>query len=62
MKHFVKDMQLALIEANKSDLSLEMLSMVLANYQELEAEGLGELGTQALMKYYEIQEVPEEDE
>lgn len=56
MKHFIKDMKLALVEANISGLSLEMLSLVLANYEELEAEGLGDLGTQALMKYYEVQE------
>lgn len=53
MKHFIKDMRLALIEANMSDLSLEVLSLVLANYEELEAEGMGDLGTQALIKYYE---------
>ena len=53
LKHFVKDMKLALIEANRSGLSLDVLSQVLANYEELEAEGYGELGTQALMKYYE---------
>lgn len=53
MKHFIKDMRLALIEANRSDLSLEVLSQVLANYEELEAEGCGDLGTQALIKYYE---------
>ena len=56
MKHFIKDMKMALVEANISGLSLEMLSLVLANYEELEAEGLGDLGTQALMKYYEVQE------
>lgn len=53
LKHFVKDMKLALMEANRSDLSLEVLSQVLANYEELEAEGYGEFGTQALMKHYE---------
>lgn len=53
MKHFIKDMKLALMEANMSEVSLEMLSLVLANYEELEAEGFGDLGTQALMKYYE---------
>lgn len=53
LKHFIKDMKLALIEANRSGLSLDVLSQVLANYEELEAEGYGELGTQALMKYYE---------
>lgn len=53
MKHFIKDMKLALIEANMSELDLGMLSQVLANCEELEAEGYAELGTQALMKYYE---------
>lgn len=53
MKHFIKDMKLALIEANMSGLDLGVLSQVLANCEELEAEGMGELGTQALMKYYD---------
>lgn len=53
MKHFIKDMKLALIEANKSGLDLGVLSQVLANYEELEAEGHGELGTQALIKFYD---------
>lgn len=53
MKHFIKDMKLALIEANMSELDLGVLSQTLANYEELEAEGYGDLGTQALMKYYE---------
>ena len=53
MKHFIKDMKLALIEANRKGLSLDVLSMVLANYEELEQEGYGDLGTQALMKFYD---------
>ena len=53
MKHFIKDMKLALTEANMSGLCLEVLSQALANYEVLEAEGYGDLGTQALMKYYE---------
>lgn len=53
MKHFIKDMKLALIEANKSGLDLGVLSQVLANYEELEAEGYGELSTQALIKFYD---------
>lgn len=56
LKHFVKDMKLALIEANRSELDLEMLSLVLSNYQILEARGYGDLGTQALMKFYENDE------
>ena len=53
MKHFIKDMKLALIEANKSGIDLGVRSQVLANCEELEAEGCGELGTQALMKFYD---------
>ena len=53
MKHFIKDMKLALIEANKSGIDLGVLSQVLANCEELEAEGCDELGTQALMKFYD---------
>ena len=53
IKHFIKDMKLALIEANKSGLDLGVLSQVLANYEELEAEGGGDLGTQALIKFYD---------
>lgn len=60
MKHFIKDMKLALIESNMSGLDLGILSQALANCEELEAEGLGDLGTQALAKYYEITEVTEE--
>ncbi|MCL2864601.1 MAG: NAD(P)-dependent oxidoreductase [Lachnospiraceae bacterium] len=61
LRHFVKDMRLALIESNMSNLSLEMLSQVLAIGEELEMRGLGDKGTQALMKYYE-NEIIEEDE
>ena len=53
MKHFIKDMKLALTEANMSNINLDVLSQVLANYELLQAEGYGELGTQALVKYYE---------
>ena len=53
LQHIVKDLQLALIEANMSELNLEVLSQNLANFQELEQEGYGKSGTQALIKYYE---------
>ena len=65
MKHFIKDMRLALIEANMSGLSLDVLSTVLAGCEELEAEGMGDLGTQALIRYYdpiEMEDEPEESE
>ena len=53
LKHFVKDMKIALTEANMSNLNLDVLGQVLANYELLQAEGCGDLGTQALIKYYE---------
>ena len=39
MKHFIKDMKIALIEANQCELDLDVLSQTLANYEVLEAEG-----------------------
>lgn len=56
LKHFVKDMSLAAEEAEKSGLSLEVLNQALSNYRELEKEGCGELGTQALIKHYQKDE------
>ena len=53
MKHFIKDMSLADGEARDSGLQLEVLQAALKNYRELEAQGLGDLGTQALIKHYD---------
>ena len=39
IKHFIKDMDLALNESKKEGLNLEVLEMVLAHYQTLEANG-----------------------
>lgn len=52
IKHFIKDMKLAKDEALADGLELEILSKVLENYEGLEKEGLGDLGTQALIKHY----------
>lgn len=52
MKHFVKDMGLALEEAENSGLSLEVLSQVLSSCRSLEEQGFGNLGTQALIRHY----------
>ena len=52
-KHFIKDMRLALEEAKLSDIQLEVLSRVLASYEELDAAGYGDSGTQVLIKHYE---------
>lgn len=53
LKHFVKDMGLALEEARRSGITLDILAQVLENYKDLEGEGYGDLGTQALIKHYE---------
>ncbi|WP_221388231.1 NAD(P)-dependent oxidoreductase [Clostridium perfringens] len=52
IKHFIKDMKLAKEEALADNVNLDILSKVLENYEELEREGFGELGTQALIKHY----------
>lgn len=53
LKHFIKDMGLALSEAQAKGLSLEILEQALANYRQLEDQGFGDLGTQALIKHYQ---------
>lgn len=52
IKHFIKDMKLADEEAEAVNLKLGTLEHILNMYQELEAKGMGDLGTQALIKYY----------
>ncbi|MBQ7151709.1 MAG: NAD(P)-dependent oxidoreductase [Synergistaceae bacterium] len=52
IKHFLKDMVLALDEANKESLGLDVLLTVMSHYQKLESDGMSENGTQALFKYY----------
>lgn len=52
IKHFIKDMSLADEEARDANLKLGTLQYILSMYQELEAEGMGDLGTQSLVKYY----------
>ena len=50
---FIKDMKLADEEALAEHTKLGMLEYVLGMYEKLQEEGLGDLGTQALIKYYE---------
>ena len=52
VKHYIKDMKIAEEEAQAVDLHLGVLSQVLAMYEELEKQGMGDLGTQALIRYY----------
>lgn len=53
MKHFVKDMKLAEEEADTAGLDLSVLRQALDNCQKLVDRGCGDLGTQALIKFYE---------
>lgn len=53
VKHYIKDMKIAREEAEEASAHLEVLDKVLEMYESLEKEGYGDLGTQALIKYYE---------
>jgi 3-hydroxyisobutyrate dehydrogenase len=53
IKHFVKDMGIALESARELGLELPGLGQALALYERMLADGHGELGTQALLKHYQ---------
>lgn len=53
IKHFIKDMRIALDEAKQMGLELPGLAMAEQMYQQLAESGLADSGTQALIKYYE---------
>jgi 3-hydroxyisobutyrate dehydrogenase len=52
VKHFIKDMTIAAEEGKEMGLDLPGLRLALARYQELEKNGFGEEGTQALIRSY----------
>lgn len=52
VKHMLKDLKIALTEAEKVELNLPGLRLAHDMFQQLEIEGFGEKGTQVLMKYY----------
>ena len=54
IKHFIKDMKIADEEALNNNLELEILQKVLKQYELLEEKGYGDLGTQAIYKYFEL--------
>ena len=53
IKHFVKDMGIALAEAKHMNIALPGLTLVHQFYQAAIAEGLENLGTQGLYKVIE---------
>ncbi|ECH4661825.1 NAD(P)-dependent oxidoreductase [Listeria monocytogenes] len=52
IKHFIKDMGIAILEAKQMGLELPGLTLAEKMYQTLAEQGLSEEGTQALIKYY----------
>lgn len=52
VKHFVKDLKIALEEAEKMNLNLPSTKQAYELYEKLEAEGYGDEGTQALIKLW----------
>ena len=56
IKHFIKDMNIALEEANKMDLDMPGLSLAQSLYEKLVETGEGDSGTQALYKYWGLKD------
>ena len=52
IKHIIKDMKIALDEAEQMNLQLPGLTLAKSMYDKLLAEGYGDNGTQALINYY----------
>jgi 3-hydroxyisobutyrate dehydrogenase len=52
VEHFLKDLGIALAEAERMQLDLPALALARQLYQELAEQGHGRLGTQALFKHY----------
>ncbi len=53
IKHFIKDMKLAVEEAKDAGIHLSVLELALRHYEEMAERGWGERGTQALYYYYQ---------
>lgn len=53
IEHFIKDLGIALAEAQRMQLDLPALALARKLYEQLAAQGYGRNGTQALFKYYE---------
>lgn len=53
IKHYIKDMRIAVEESEQVQLDLKMLNSVLEMYEKLAESGMTNLGTQALYHYYQ---------
>lgn len=52
IKHFVKDLKIADDESKKVGLTLSVMEQVLEIYKQVEADGMGDCGTQAIIEYF----------
>jgi len=52
IKHFIKDMRIAVEEASKNGVDLQHLKTTLKQYEIMQEKGFENLGTQALFKLY----------
>lgn len=52
IKHFIKDMKIAIECADAKGVTLDVLKQVCDEYVQLENDGKGDLGTQAIIEYY----------
>ena len=52
IKHFIKDMKIAIECAEAKGVTLDVLKQVCDEYVQLENDGKGDLGTQAIIEYY----------
>lgn len=53
LKHYIKDMKIAVEEGKDREVAMPVLEEVLGMYEQLSKEGMDDLGTQALIHYYE---------
>ncbi|POP31542.1 NAD(P)-dependent oxidoreductase [Lactonifactor longoviformis] len=53
MKHYIKDMKIAVEEGKDRAVSMPVLEEILNMYEQLSQKGMEDLGTQALIHYYE---------
>ena len=53
IKHYIKDMRIADEESGQRELVLPVLKQVLSQFEAMAAEGMGDLGTQAVIRYYD---------
>ena len=55
IKHFIKDMKIAIESADEMNLDLPGLKLAKSLYEKLAKEGYENNGTQALLKYYDAE-------